>query len=183
MAISVGTYTLGPDIATLTVKTGKTGAASKAGHNLVIEVTAWSATLTVGAEPADTAIELTADSRSLRVVDGSGGMTALGDDDKASIKQSIDDEVLEGMPIAFRSTAVSAGEAAGRLHVEGDLELHGRHHPIAFELTLGDDGTVAGSATVKQSDWGMKPYSTLFGTLKVVDEVEVLVSATLQRGH
>jgi polyisoprenoid-binding protein YceI len=179
MAIPTGTYTLGPDVATLTVKTGKTGAASKAGHNLVIEVTTWSATLTVGAEPSDTSVELTADSRSLQVVEGSGGMGALGDDDKASIKQSIDDEVLEGMPIAFRSTAVSGGGAPGALHVEGDLELHGAHHPVAFELTAGEDGTLTGRAVVKQSDWGMKPYSTLFGTLKVVDEVEVLVSATL----
>ncbi len=180
MAIAAGTYTLGPDLATLTVKTGKTGAASKAGHNLVIEVTAWTASLTVGAEPADTAIELTADSRSLRVVEGSGGMGALGDDDKASIEQSIDDEVLEGTRIAFRSTAVGAGDGPGRLHVAGDLELHGAHHPIAFELVAGEDGTLTGSAVVRQSDWGMKPYSTLFGTLKVVDEVEVLVSATLR---
>jgi hypothetical protein len=28
---------------------------------------------------------------------------------------------------------------------------------------------------VRQSDWGMKPYSALFGTLKVADEVEVSV--------
>ena len=26
---------------------------------------------------------------------------------------------------------------------------------------------------VKQSEWGMKPYSALFGALKVADEVEV----------
>ena len=32
---------------------------------------------------------------------------------------------------------------------------------------------LTGSATVKQSDWGMKPYSALFGALKVADEVEV----------
>jgi hypothetical protein len=30
---------------------------------------------------------------------------------------------------------------------------------------------------VKQTDWKMKPYSTLFGALKVVDEVEVAVDA------
>jgi hypothetical protein len=32
---------------------------------------------------------------------------------------------------------------------------------------------VSGSAVVKQTDWGMKPYTALFGTLKVADEVEV----------
>jgi hypothetical protein len=41
------------------------------------------------------------------------------------------------------------------------------------------DGSLTGTAVVKQSDWGMKPYSTLFGTLKVVDEVEVAIEALL----
>ncbi len=182
MAIVAGTYELGPDAGTLAVKTRKTGAASKAGHDLVIDVTSWKATLTVADEPAAVAIELTADSRSLRVREGSGGMMALGDDDKASIEQSIDDEVLEGTAIAFRSTAVTPGAYAGALRVEGELELGGQRHALAFELAVGEDGTVTGSATVKQSDWGIKPFSTLFGTLKVVDEVEVVVSARLPQG-
>ena len=44
----------------------------------------------------------------------------------------------------------------------------------AFELTV-TDGHITGHARLKQSDWGMKPYSALFGTLKVVDEVVVEV--------
>jgi hypothetical protein len=32
---------------------------------------------------------------------------------------------------------------------------------------------------VTQSDWGMKPYTGLFGALKVVDDVEVSLEATL----
>ena len=30
---------------------------------------------------------------------------------------------------------------------------------------------------IKQTDWKIKPYSALFGTLKVADEVEVAVDA------
>ena len=41
MPIPPGHYTIGPGDGTLTVRTGKSGAASKAGHNLVIEVTSW----------------------------------------------------------------------------------------------------------------------------------------------
>ena len=48
MAIPPGTYTLGPGDGTLTVRTGKAGAAAKAGHDLVIEVTRWEASLEVG---------------------------------------------------------------------------------------------------------------------------------------
>ena len=48
MAIEAGTYKLGPRNATLRVKTGRSGAAAKAGHNLEIEVGSWEATLEVG---------------------------------------------------------------------------------------------------------------------------------------
>ena len=48
-----------------------------------------------------------------------------------------------------------------------------RTNPVEFELGLGADGAVSGSATLTQSDWGIKPYTALFGVLKVADEVEV----------
>ena len=83
----------GPDNATLTVRTKRTGAASKAGHDLLIEVGSWSATLDPDADPA---LTLTADSRSLRVVEGTGGIQALDDEAKAGIAQTIDEEVLVG---------------------------------------------------------------------------------------
>ncbi len=156
--------TFGPENGTLTVRTKRTGAASKAGHDLLMEVTSWSATLDPDADPA---LTLTADAGSLRVLEGSGGIQALGDDDKAGIEQTIEEEVLMGTPIEFRSTAVEGSR------IEGELELAGQRHPISFELAGDEDGRLAGSATVKQSDWGMKPYSALFGTLKVADEVEV----------
>jgi hypothetical protein len=157
---------LGPHNATLTVRTGKGGAAAKAGHNLVLEVTRWSAKL-----GEDTA-ELTADARSLRVRSGSGGISPLGDEEKAGIAQTIDEEVLKGTAIAFRSSSVArSGEA---VEVTGELQLAGARRPVAFTLTE-RDGAVAGSARISQTDWGIKPYSALFGTLKVADEVEVAI--------
>jgi hypothetical protein len=160
--------TFGPENATLTVRTKRTGAASKAGHDLLIQVTSWSATLDPDADPA---VTLTADSRSLRVLEGTGGIQALDDDAKAAIAQTIEEEVLMGTPIEFRSTAVDGGK------VEGELELAGQRHPISFELAAGDDGRLTGQTTVRQSDWGMKPYTALFGTLKVADEVDVAFEA------
>lgn len=165
-------HVFGPENATLTVRTRRTGAASKAGHDLVIEVTSWSATLDPDAYPA---LALTADSRSLRVLEGTGGIQALDEKDKAGIAQTIDEEVLEGTAIEFRASSVELGDDGGPGRVEGELELAGKRHPLAFELTTGADGRLTGTATVRQSDWGIKPYSALFGTLKVADEVEVSV--------
>jgi polyisoprenoid-binding protein YceI len=177
--VATGTYALGPADGTLTVTTGKGGAAARAAHNLSILVERWEATVVLADEPAATTMSLTADARSLRVLDGTGGMTTLGDDDKAGITQTIDDEVLRGSTITFRSSDVSANGGAGRLRVRGDLELGGSSRPIAFELTVSDDGRLTATATVTQSAHGIKPYSALFGTLKVSDDVEVSIDARI----
>lgn len=161
---------LGPDNGTLTVRTGKAGAAAKAGHNLRMEVGDWNATLDLD-EPS---LHLAADSRSFRVIDGSGGVMPLGDEEKAAIPQTIDEEVLKGTPIEFRSTRIAV--SGSRIDVDGELELSGQRRPVSFALDL-DGGRIRGSARIKQTEWGMKPYSALFGTLKVADVVEIEVDA------
>lgn len=179
MSIQAGRYELGPDDGTLSVRTSRTGAAAKAGHNLLIHVTVWQATLEAGEDPAQTRIVLGADATSLRVQEGTGGLQALGDDDKASIEQTIDDDVLKRGAIEFRSTAVRADPDGRRLGVEGELTLAGEARPITVDVTIGEDGRLTGTTVLKQTDWGITPYSTLFGALKVVDEVEVEMDARL----
>ena len=93
-----------------------------------LEVTRWEATL-----DRRRASTLTADARvAARALGGSGGMTPLGDDEKAGIAQTIDDEVLKGGTIAFRSSRVTPRD--GGLDVEGELDLLGVRAPIAFAL-------------------------------------------------
>jgi polyisoprenoid-binding protein YceI len=174
MSITPGTHKLGPDNGTLTVNTGRSGAAAKAGHDLTIHVDSWEATLTIDEDPSQSSLTLDADASSLRVVNGAGGIQALGDDDKENIKKTIDDDVLKREGIQFRSTSVQAGDD-GKLTVQGDLTLRGKTNPITFDLAIGDDDKVSGSAVVKQTDFKMKPYSALFGALKVADEVNVAI--------
>jgi polyisoprenoid-binding protein YceI len=175
-----GTYALGPDDGTLTVATGKGGAAARAAHNLTIRVGRWEATLQLADDAAGSSMSLTADARSLQVVDGTGGMSALDEDDKVGISKTIDDEVLQGTAITFRSTSVSGETGAGRLQVRGDLELGGATNPVDFELAVAEDGHLTGTATITQSAHGIKPYTALFGTLKVSDDVRVSIDATLR---
>ena len=175
MALQQGTHRLGPHNADLSVHTRRSGAAAKAGHDLVIHVTSWEGTLEVGDDPSATNIELAADATSLRVQSGTGGIQALGDDEKASIHQTIDDEVLKRQDITFRSTGTAHADDGGRISVQGDLTLAGTTRPIEFDLVADADGKLSGTAVVKQTDWGMKPYSALFGALKVADEVEIVL--------
>jgi polyisoprenoid-binding protein YceI len=158
----------GPENASLRIRTGRTGGAAKAGHDLLIEVESWQATLDREAQPA---LTLTADTGSLRVLEGTGGLKSLSEGDKADIKKTIDKDVLKGAQVDFRSSEVRDG--LGGLKVSGELSLNGKRAPVTFDLAIDDDGRVTGSATVTQSAFGMKPYSALFGALKVADEVRV----------
>jgi polyisoprenoid-binding protein YceI len=178
MSSHSGSYSLGPDNATLTVRTGRTGAAAKAGHNLEIRVSAWSARLELGEDPSATSLTLDVDSKSLKVLTGHGGIQALGDEDKANIETTIHDEVFKGGEISFRSTGVH-DDGNGGLHVHGELNLLGTRGPAEFGLRISEDGHLTGSAEVVQTQFGIKPYSALFGTLKLKDEVEIDVDGRL----
>ena len=170
------TYTLGPEDGILAVRTSRTGAVAKAGHDLLLHVTEWSATLDTDAP----SVTLDADATSLRVREGTGGIKPLGEDDHANIETTIDDEVLKRGDVRFRSTRVDA--QGDRLAVEGDLTLAGTTRPVAFELAL-EGGRVRGEAVVRQTQWGMKPYTALFGALKVADDVRVGIDARLPQSR
>ena len=173
-----GTYGLGPENATLRVKTKRHGAAAKAGHDLLIEVGSWEGTLEVG-EQGPVSLELGADSGSMKVIEGTGGVMALSDEDKVEIKKTLEDEVLPAGRVEFDSSGIARASDGERFSVSGELAMNGERHPLGFELSLGHDGEITGRAKVKQSDWGIKPYSGLFGTLKVRDEVEVSAEGSL----
>jgi YceI-like domain len=179
MSIQPGSHELGPDNATLRVETGRRGAAAKAGHDLVIDVTSWEATVEVGDRPDQLTLQLRAKPGSLEVVEGTGGVQPLGEDDKEEIQRTIAERVLSAEPIEFRSTDVEASEGGERLRISGELTMNGATRPLEFELSVDADGKVTGTATVRQSDWGIEPYSGLFGALKVKDEVHVFADATL----
>ena len=104
-------------------------------------------------------------------------MQALGDDDKANIHQTIDDEVLKRRDIMFRSTRRERAADGSRIERRGRPDARRRDPPIAFDLAIAGDGTLSATAVVTQSRWGMKPYSALFGALKVADDVEVVLDA------
>jgi len=151
--------------------------AQKVGHDLVIDVTSWSATVTVDGDSQCT-VELNADPRSLEVSSGTGGAKALSDKDKADIRKNIDNKVLKGEAITFRCEGVSLN-GAGTAPVSGEVAMAGTTRPVSFEVEIGADGQVKGNVPLKQSEWGIKPFTAMMGALKVKDEVEVVLDARL----
>jgi polyisoprenoid-binding protein YceI len=175
MAASTGSHHVGPDNASLQVRTHREGVAAKAGHDLIIDVTRWNATI----EPAGWTIELDVDPHSLEVREGLRGVKPLTDKDRAEIRKNIDAKVLGGRPVRFRSSDVRLVDDGRRLRVEGELSMAGSVRPLIVELTVEDGGAVSGTIPLSQSDWGIKPYRGLMGALKVRDEVEIVIEARL----
>jgi polyisoprenoid-binding protein YceI len=175
-----GTMRLGPDSGRVVVKTGRVGLAARAGHDLTIEITRWSATVTVP-EPGSAAIpQLTAelDLSSLTVIEGTGGAKPLSDKDRRDILNQAG-KILGGGPATFASTGVIPSGSGGA--IEGTLTLHGSSQPLRLQVEPAGPGRYRGTATVRQTDHGITPYSGFFGTLKLKDEVGVEVEADLTR--
>jgi hypothetical protein len=167
MSIEAGTHTIGPSNGSLKVKTSKAGAAAKMGHNLVLGVTSWEATVEGGDSPS---ISLTADPGSIEVIEGSGGAKPLSDKDKGDIKKSINNKVLGSSQITFTSNAVE--DNGGQMIAKGDLSIAGKSSQVSVPLSVSGD-TISGSIRLNQTDFGIKPFSGMMGALKVPDQVEV----------
>jgi polyisoprenoid-binding protein YceI len=177
--LRAGIHELVPNTASLVVKTYREGLAARAGHDLIIEVRQWGATLDVGEDPSRSSLQLHADARSLYPREGLRGVKPLTDKDRDEVRKNIDEKALGGEPISFRSSAVEAANGGGRLQVRGELTIRGQRRPAAFELSVGADGHVTGTALLVQSEWGIKPYRGLMGALKVRDSVEVVFDGVL----
>ena len=181
MGIRAGTHTLGPDSASLVVRTYREGGVlSKAGHDLIVDVRDWEATLELG--EGDASLRLRADPRSLHPREGLHGIKPLTDRDRDEIRKNIEEKVVGAEPVEFRSSAVEALNGGARLSVRGDLTMHGQTRPASFGLEVGDDGHVTGTAELVQSEWGIKPYRGLMGALRVRDSLEVVFDGRLPAG-
>jgi hypothetical protein len=177
LVFRVGTHRVGRDNGALEVRTYREGLAQKVGHDLIIDVEQWDAAAEVGDDGTLSAVQLDADPHSLQVREGLHGVNPLTDKDRADIRRTIDEKILGGRPIAFRSTAVEPDN--GGLTVRGELELAGTSRPASFELSAAADGRVRGTLPVTQSEWGIKPYRGMMGALKVRDTIEVVLDVPL----
>ena len=179
MALAGGVYRLTPESGELRVKTGRTGMGRRAGHDLVIEVTRWQGELIVDtARPEDATVSVEVDVDSFVVREGLGGVKPLTPNDRAEIKKTLR-EILESESdpkITFHSTSIT--NSAESWTVEGDLTIRGRAQPVTVNSVLIDQ-RVRGGTTVKQTRWGIKPYSAFLGALKLADEVGVEFDAAL----
>jgi polyisoprenoid-binding protein YceI len=163
----------------LLVHTGVTGRAAKMGHRLTIRMNSWRATVRwKGSEPS--AAELTVDVDSLQVLHGEGGVTSLSAPEKALVRTNAL-KVLEAARFGqIRFSADDIAETGHGYRLGGTLEIHGQSKKHVIDVRaedLGNSWRLSSEAVVRQSEFGIKPYSMLMGAMKVADDVTVSFSA------
>ena len=172
-------WTLDASDGRLLVHTGVTGRAAKMGHRLTIAMNSWLATVRWSSgEPAEA--ELTVEVDSLQVLDGEGGLKALSGPEKALSRSNALRALDADRFPQIRFHAGDIHKVEGGYRLAGTLEIRGvtAEREIGLRVEdLGEAWRLSCEAVVRQSDFGIKPYSMLMGSMKVVDTVTVSFSA------
>ena len=157
----------------LKIHVSKSGFFSAFAHNHEIEAPIVSGEVQTVGSPS---VELRVDTRKMRVVD-----PETSESTRAQIQKTMEGpQVLDAdrfPEIHFRSTNVEA-KTADHWIVRGTLELHGQSHPVTADVTL-KDGRYLGTATLKQTAFGITPVTVGGGTVKVKDELKIEFSIAL----
>jgi polyisoprenoid-binding protein YceI len=180
MALEAGRHHFDTERGRIVLKTFRDGLASQAGHDLTIEVGRWSGDITIGdnSDPAD--LEVRVDMGSLIVLAGSGGLKPLTDRDRREIAVTAR-RVLgaDRHPEAvFTATKLEPAPDGGGL-ISGTFTLAGLARPLQLRVSQTGPGSYRATSSVRQSDYGIKPYTAFFGALKVRDAIDVEVDFSL----
>lgn len=174
-----GTYSIVAGESSFWVFVGKAGIFSGLAHNHEIGVKSFTGRVTIPAAGTSAAtLELEADARSLAVLD-----KEVSDKDRTEIYNSMHTAVLESAKypkITVGSASVTDLKETGSNNVtftlNGDLTLHGVTRKIAVPVTATitrQQLKASGKYTLRQTDFGIKPYSAAGGTIRVKNEVVV----------
>ena len=170
--VNSGTYKLGPKDGHLVVKIDPEGLGKGMAHALSLEVTDWSADVTVDDDITKSTVNVTANLGSLNMIKSSG---QTSDKDKADIKKNTE-KTIKGATATFKSKSVSGDDK--RATVSGDLSAGGPSTSASMTLSL-TDSKATGSMSVSHASLGIKPYSAPMGIIKVKDNVTVEFEANL----
>ena len=157
----------------LTVHVYKSGFLSAFGHNHEIEAPIESGEVLAS---GNLSVKLRVDARKLKVLDPEDAKS------RPQVQETmLGPQVLDSArfpEIRFESSKI---EEKGKNHwiLSGNLTLHGQSHSISFEVTQADK-VYRGTATIKQTVFGMTPVTVAGGTVKVKDEVKVEFSISLK---
>ena len=165
------THTLPTDDSHLHIRTMTSGPMASMGHDLTLAFD-WNGALELADTPAGSSLRVTADLRTMQIVSASGGAKPLSDNDRKQILTNGQKSLGVGKhpELTFVSTTITGTWESGR--VDGELTLHGVTAVQAFDVAAEGDGFRL-TGVITQSRFGIKPFSTMMGALKLGDDVAV----------
>lgn len=181
MAIQPGRHQFGPENGRITLRTSRDGLVAQAGHDLRIDATRWSGELVVGADLSPTSLDVTVDLGALVVREGTGGIKPLTDRDKREIAVTARKVLAADRYPDATFTATSFEPSGDGGTITGALALAGRSRPERLEVSQTAPGRYSATTYIRQTDFGIKPYSAFLGSLKVSDAVKVEVELDLSQ--
>jgi polyisoprenoid-binding protein YceI len=182
MTLQAGQYPLGPANGHIVLRTFRQGMAAAVGHDLTIDLTRWSGTITVSGEDSGAVVDARLDLTSLSIREGTGGVKPLTDSDRKDIVKHAGKTLgSDRYPSATFTASIGSVSGDGG-EVGGELTLHGTTNPIRVNVSAAGEGQYRGTATIVQSEYGIKPYTGFFGALKVRDSVDVEFDVDLSAG-
>src|SRR5258708_35354803 len=151
----------------LTIRVFKSGMFSAFGHDHEIKARIDEGGIDSSANPS---VQLRLDARKMRVLDPD-----ISAGNRAEIEHTMEGtavlDVAHFPEISYRSTAITkTGDA--HWEVRGHLNLHGKNQLVVVAVSL-EGGRYRGSASFKQSHFGINPIRIAGGTVKVKDEVNI----------
>jgi polyisoprenoid-binding protein YceI len=163
----------------LLVRTGVQGMAAQMGHRLTIAMKRWQAEVSwTGGQPV--AAELAVETDSLQVIRGDGGVKGLSAPEKALARSNALKALGASRFPDIRFTTNAVERTGDGYRLSGKLQIHGKSRTHVIDLRtedLGDSWRMSAQTTVRQSDYGVKPYSLLMGSVRVADDVTVSFTA------
>jgi polyisoprenoid-binding protein YceI len=180
------TWTLDASDGELLVRTGVTGRAARMGHRLTITMTRWQATVDWAdadtSEPASA--ELAVETDSFEVLRGEGGVKGLSGAEKALVRSNALRLLSAGRFPGIRFTSDTIEKTTEGYRLTGKLQIRGKSAEHVIDLhteDLGDSWRMSAQSGVRQTDYGVKPYSLLMGSVRVADEVTVSFTAVRRK--
>ncbi|HWG14875.1 MAG TPA: YceI family protein [Streptosporangiaceae bacterium] len=151
---------------------------------MTIDVTRWTGELDepTADDAAHGRLDVTIDLTSLGIREGHGGVKPLSDRDRRDIANTARKQLdTSRYPEAAYTATSFAPDDAGGGAIDGTLTLHGQSRPLRLQVSKTGDGRYRATATVVQSQFGIKPYSGMFGALKLRDDVDLEITIGLSR--
>jgi polyisoprenoid-binding protein YceI len=168
-------YVINSAISKFTVQAFASGLLSAFGHNPIISISDFSGEINLSEDIDQSRFQITVQAASLKVA------SDASDKDRREIERLMNKEVLESgryPEIAYSCSSIASsktGEGQYWSALNGELTLHGvtRNLTVPTRVFIsGDTLKAAGSFSILQSDYGIKPVSVAGGSLKVKNEVK-----------